>query len=323
MAYGFVGVGVLLLILGSEALLHGGIGLSKFLGLPHLLIGLVVVSTATSAPELAVALNAAKSHPEIAIGCIVGGTIANILLILGLGALARPLPSPPKIVFRDGGTMLVACLALIVIAIGGTITRRYGLILLGGFVAYLALTFATEWRRPYQHSATEARANCRDADRAPGVNFFILALGIAMVFVGARCLMDGGLVLAQMFHLPSAILGLTVVALATAIPELVITITAFTGRYTDAAVSHVLAANVFNLLVVLGLVAVIHPLAIAPLIAHADIYVMAGAALLLMPLMIMSWRLSRLNGFFLVLCYGGYGAFLAWRMGYLAIPHLL
>ncbi len=103
MAYGFVGVGVLLLLLGSEALLHGGIGLSQRLGLSPLLIGLVVVSAATSAPELAVALSAAKANPDIALGCVVGGTIVNILLILGLGALLRPLPSPPKVVFRDGG----------------------------------------------------------------------------------------------------------------------------------------------------------------------------------------------------------------------------
>ena len=116
MAYGFVGVGVLLLLLGSEALLHGGIGLSKWLGLPHLLIGLVVVSAATSAPELAVALEAAKNHPDLAIGCIAGGTIANILLVLGLGALVRPLPSPPKVVFRDGGVMLAASVAILVLS---------------------------------------------------------------------------------------------------------------------------------------------------------------------------------------------------------------
>jgi cation:H+ antiporter len=102
----------------------------------------------------------------------------------------------------------------------------------------------------------------------------------------------------------------------------VITLMAFTRRYTDAAVSHVIAANIFNLLVVLGLVGLIHPLAIAPMIAHADIYVMAGASALLMPLMITSWRLSRVNGLFLVICYGGYLAFLASRLGYLAVPHL-
>ena len=322
MAYGFVGVGVLLLLLGSEALLHGGIGLSKAFGLSPLLIGLVVVSAATSAPELAVALEAARAHPDIAIGCVVGGAIVNILLILGLGALLRPLPSPPRVVFRDGGTMLVAALAIVAIALEGTITRRLGAVLLGGFAAYLILNFATEWRRATHVSATEARAECRSGDRAPGLNLFLILLGAALVFVGARCLIDGGVALGEMFNLPQPIVGLTAVALATALPELVITFIA-TRRYTDAAVSHVIAANIFNLLVVLGLVGLIHPIVIAPLIAHADVYVMAGAAALLMPLMIMSWRLSRVNGLLLVVCYGGYLAFLASRLGYLVLPHLL
>jgi cation:H+ antiporter len=322
MAYGFVGVGVLLLLLGSEALLHGGIGLSKALGLSPLLIGLVVVSAATSAPELAVALEAAKAHPDIAVGCVVGSTIVNILLVLGLGALLRPLPSPPKVVFRDGGAMLIACLVILAVALEGVLTRQIGAVLLGGFVAYLVVNFITEWRRATHISSTEARAECRSGDRAPGVSLFLVLLGAAVVFVGARCLIDGGLRVGEIYNLPQPIVGLTMVALATALPELVITLTAFARRYTDAAISHVIAANIFNLLVVLGLVGVIHPLAISPMIAHADIYVMAGAAALLMPLMIMSWRLSRVNGLFLVLCFGGYVAFLASRLGYLVLPHI-
>jgi cation:H+ antiporter len=322
MAYGVFGIGVLLLLLGSEALLHGGIGLSKGVGLPPLIIGLLVVTAATSAPELAVALEAAKSHPDIAVGAIVGGNIVNLLLVLGLGALLRPLPSPPKIVFRDGGAMLVASVGVALLALQGIITRQAGPFLLGGFLAYLVVTFVTEWRRPAQSSATEARAHCRSGDRAPGLNLFLVVLGAALVFVGARCLIDGGLALGGIYNLPQAVVGLTVVALATALPELVITLMAFARRYTDAAVSHVIATSIFNLLVVLGLVAIIHPLPVARLIAHADVYVMAGAAALLMPLMIMSWRLSRLNGAFLVLCYMGYVAFLGWRLGYLVPPHL-
>jgi cation:H+ antiporter len=322
MAYGFVGIGVLLLLLGSEALLHGGIGLSKWLGLPHLLIGLVVVSAATSAPELAVALEAAKAHPDIAVGCVIGGTIVNILLVLGLGALIRPLPSPPKVVFRDGGVLLAASLAVLVIALEGAITSRTALILLGGFAAYLVLTFITEWRRPMHLSATEARAHCRDGDRSPGVNFVFVVAGAAMTFLGARCLIDGGLKVGEIYNLPQATVGLTVIALATALPELVITTTALARRYTDAAVSHIMASTVFNLLLVLGLVGLLHPLAISPPVALTDILVMVGAAALVMPLMIMSWRLSRLNGLFLMLCYAGYIAFIGARLGWLVIPHI-
>ncbi len=202
--------------------------------------------------------------------------------------------------------MLAASLALVFIAYEGRITRLSALILLGGFLAYLVVTFITEWRHVAQTSAMEARARCRSGDRAPGLNFFFIVVGAIILFVGARCLINGALAVGALYNLPQPVIGLTGVALATAVPELVITLMAFTRRYTDAAVSHVIAANIFNLLVVLGVVGLIHPLAIAPMIAHADIYVMAGAAALLMPLMIMSWGLSRLNGLFLLLCYGGY-----------------
>ncbi|MGH6870948.1 MAG: calcium/sodium antiporter [Rhizomicrobium sp.] len=317
MAYGFVGVGVLLLLLGSEALLHGGIGLSKQLGLPHLLIGLVVVSAATSAPELAVALEAARAHPDIAIGCVVGGVIANILLVVGLGALIRPLPTPPKVVFRDGGIMLAATLAVLALAHEGGIGGTTALFLLGGFAVYLVVTFATEWRRPAQSTATEARAHCRDGDRSMALNLVYAVLGAAMTFLGARCLIDGGVKVGELLNLPQATVGLTVVALATAVPELVITVTAFARRYHDAVASHVMAANIFNLLVVLGLVALLRPLPIAPPLAQTDLLVMAGSAAVLMPLMIMSWRLSRLNGLFLMLCYGAYAAWIASKFGFL------
>ncbi|HXM00563.1 MAG TPA: calcium/sodium antiporter [Rhizomicrobium sp.] len=321
MAYGFVGIGILLLLLGSEALLHGGIGLSKSLGFPPLLIGLVVVSAATSAPELSVALQAARTMPDIAIGDVVGSNIVNLFLILGLGALMRPLPSPPKVVFRDGGTMLLAGVALAVIAMIGVITRQLALFLLAGFVAYLVLSFVTEWHRPSQLSATEERAHCRTGSRAPGLNLFLVVFGVAALFFGARCLIDGGLAVADIYHLPPAMIALTLIALATSAPELVITLVALARRHSDIAVGHLIASNIFNLLVVLGLTALVQPLAISPVFAHADILVMVGASALLMPLMIASWRLSRANGTFLVLCYAGYGAFLAWRMGYLVLPH--
>ena len=323
MAYEFVGVGVLLLLLGSEALLHGGIGLSKSLGISPLLIGLVVVSAATSAPELSVALQSARTMPDIALGCIIGSNIVNLLLILGLGALMRPLPSPPKIVFRDGGTMLIASLALVAIGWGGMITREIGLVFLVGFAAYLALSFVTEWRRPSQLSATETRAHCRNGVRAPGLSVFLILAGVAALFFGARCLIDGGMAVGAIYHLPQALVGLSVVALATSIPELVITIVAFARRHTDIAVGHLIASNIFNLLVVLGLTALIQPLPVSPTFAHADLYVMAGAAALLMPLMILSWRVSRLNGAFLLLCYAAYVLFLASRMGFLVLPHSL
>lgn len=132
MAYGFVGVGVLLLLLGSEALLRGGIGLARNFGVAPLIIGLLIVTASTSAPELAVVLQAARATPDIAIGDVVGSNLFSMLLILGFGALMRPLSSPPKVVFRDAGALLASAAALAVIAMTGTISRKFGLFLLAG-----------------------------------------------------------------------------------------------------------------------------------------------------------------------------------------------
>jgi cation:H+ antiporter len=322
MVYGFLGIGFALLILGSETALRGSIGMSRAMGLSPLLIGLLVISIGSSAPELFVSLQAVQHHsPDIAIGNIVGSNIVNILLILGLGALIRPMPSPPKVVFRDGGTMVAASLALVCIAIGGTITRQIGLMLLAGFVAYLVLAFATDWRRPAHNSVAECRAQTHTSQTSAGVGLFLVLFGMVCLFFGAHFIVDGAVAMARTYQVPEAAIGLTVVALGTSLPELAITFIAAARGRSDIAVGQLIGANVFNILFVLGLTAALHPLVIAPMIANVDVLVMAGVAVLLIPLLATSWRLTRARGFLLILCYVGYSVFLASRLGY-HLPHM-
>jgi cation:H+ antiporter len=322
MVYGFLGIGFVLLILGSETALHGSIGVSRAMGLSPLLLGLLVISTASSAPELFVSLQAVHHNtPDIAIGNIVGSNIVNIFLIMGLGALIRPMPSPPKVVFRDGGTLVAASLVLLLIAQGGTITHRFGLMLLAGFAAYLVLAFATDWRRPSHNSVAECRAHSHTGHVSGSVGFFLLLFGLLCLYFGAHFIIDGAVAMAEAYRVPQATIGLTVVALGTSLPELVITFLAAARGRSDIAVGQLIGANIFNILFVLGLTAVIHPLVITPMIANVDALVMAGAAVLLIPLLASSWRLTRARGFLLVLCYVGYGVFLASRLGY-HLPHM-
>ncbi len=322
MAYAFVAVGVLLLFFGSELLLRGGIGLFKATGLSPLLIGLLVVSAATSAPELSVVLQSvATKTPELGVADVLGSNIINLLLVLGLGALVRPLPSPPKIAFRDGGALLLASIALAGIVALFSFTRHVGFALLGGFAIYLIVSFVTDWRRSAQLSVSEARAQCRDYNNSPGLNLFLLALGVVSLFFGARCLVDGALVVAPLLHMSNAMTGLTIVAAATALPEMVVVFGMSLRGWDNITVGHLLASSVFNILAVLGIAAAIHPFALPHDFARADVYVLIGVAVLLLPLMITSWRLTRWNGAVLVLCYVAYGAFLAWRLGYMALPH--
>lgn len=320
--YLIVGAGLLLLIAGSETVLRGGVGLAGALRMSPLLIGLLVVSAGTSAPELVVSLNAAvKGAPDIAVGNVVGSNIVNVLLILGFGALIRPLPAPPKVVWRDGLAMFLASLALVAVAQLGYISTHTGWLLMGAFALYIVIAFVTDWRRTAGDSIAAARASeLMQSGPNLGVSLFLLVFGLAALYVGARFVVNGGIVLARDFHIPEAVIGLTVIAIGTSLPELVTTIVASARGQSSLAIGNLIGSCIFNILLVLGATASIHPIAIAPELAKVDVCVMAASALLLIPLMATGWRVTRPQGFLLVLLYIGYLAFLAWREGLLILP---
>ena len=161
MAYGFVGFGLLLLIIGSESVVRGGVGLSRTLGLSPLLIGLLIVSAGTSTPELVVSLQGAfHGAPDLALGNVVGSNIVNILLILGLGALMQPILASPKIVLRDGTALMAASAALFLCVQSGRITQRDGWMFLAGLAVYVVIAFVTDWRRPSPHVRRGSACPC-------------------------------------------------------------------------------------------------------------------------------------------------------------------
>lgn len=315
MALVFVIVGVVLLFLGSEGLLRGGIGISKVIGLSPILVGLFVVALATGAPELSIALQSVSRAPDVAVVTVIGSNIVNLLLIMGLGALFTQLPTPPKIVFRDGSAVILACAAMAFVVMNGKLTQIEGFVLLGGFVVYAIVAIVTDWHRPAQDS--EARAQCRGASDAPGTNLFVIFLGLVGIMLGARCLIDGALTMAAHYHINNTMMGLTVFAGAAALPELFLMIVMARRGWSFITAGHLLTASVFNILVVIGLIAAIHPFAISAAAQSPDVYVMLAAAVLIFPLMIHAWRLSRPNGLLLLVLYIAYGAYLAERMGYL------
>lgn len=324
MAYAFVGFGLILLIVGSESVLRGGVGLSRIVGLSPLLIGLLLVSAGTSAPELAVSLQAAvRGAPDLALGNIIGSNIVNILLILGLGAVLRPIPVSPKTVLRDGGTLAVASIALFVLVELGTLSHWSGWILLAGFAAYATICFFSDWRRPSPNAGAEMRVNARgDRELAPAMSTILLLFGLACLYFGGGYVVDGGLAIARIYHVPQAVIGLTVVAIGSSLPELATTIAASIRGHTSIAAGSLIGSSIFNILFVLGLTAVVHPLAVSRQMAGADIYVMTGTAVLL-PLMLASrWRLTRAQGVFLVLAYLVYLGFVVWRQGLLPVAVL-
>ncbi|HUB85748.1 MAG TPA: hypothetical protein VL971_08645 [Rhizomicrobium sp.] len=321
MALVFVAVGVVLLFLGSEGLLRGGIGFSKLVGLSPILIGLLTVSLATGAPELSIALQAVSRAPDVAVATVIGSNIINLLLVMGLGALFTQLPTPPKIVFRDGSAVILSCAMLAFVVADGKLTQIEGFVLLGGFVVYGIVAIVTDWNRAAQDS--EARAQCRGASDSLATNLFVVFLGLVGCVLGGRCLIDGALTLAAHYHISGTMTGLTVIAGATALPELFLMMVMARRGWSFITAGHLLTASIFNILVVIGLVAATHPFAISAAAQSPDVYVMLAAAVLIFPLMIHAWRLSRPNGLLLIVLYVAYGVFLANRLGYLPthLPH--
>lgn len=317
MAYAFVGFGLILLIIGSESVLRGGVGLSRIVGLSPLLIGLLIVSAGTSAPEMVVSLQAAvRGAPDLALGNIVGSNIVNILLILGIGAVLRPIPVSPKTVLRDGGALVAASIALFVLFERGAISHRNGWMLLAGFAAYAVISFFTEWRRPLPDGGAEVRAGGREL--SPAMSTILLLFGLACLYFGGGYVVDGGLAIARFYHVPQAVIGLTVVAIGSSLPELATTIVASLRGHSSIAAGNLIGSNVFNILFVLGLTVLVRPLTVSREMAGADIYVMTAVAVLLPVMLASRWRLTRAQGAFLVLSYLVYLGFVAWRQGLLS-----
>lgn len=325
MPYWFLGAGLALLVVGSEAAVRGGVALSRALGWSPLLIGLFVISLATSAPELAVALHATLSGaPDIAVGNVVGSNILNLLLILGIAALIRPMPSSPKVVVRDGGAMLASSVALALMAWGHVISRLEGGLLLLALAAYYATIFFSDWRRPAEHSIPCSRAIERlgGETTSGSAGFYILVIGIVCLVLGAHFTVGGAIRVANELHLTQAVVGLTIVAFGSSLPELLLTASAAARGETDLAIGHLIGSNTLNILGVLGFTAVISPVGIAPMFAAVDVLVMVAASVILLPMLATNWRLSRPQGALLLVSYAGYLVFLAWRQGLLT-PHML
>lgn len=316
-AYWWFGAGLALLALGGEGVIRGGVTLKRALGFSPVIVGLFAISVGTASPTLAVAVQAAAlGIPDIAIGTVIGATLINLLLILGLGALIQPMPSAPKVVLRDGGAMLAASAALVALALHGQIGRREGVVLLGAFVIYAIVVIVSDWRRRAEHSVACAEAENRGLGRTPsaGGGLFAAVIGAICLLIGAHFTVGGALALASAWHMAPSTLATTVVAAGVSLPVLVLTAVAALRGHTQIAIGHLLSASVFNVLGVLGIAALVRPLTVAPSFATIDAFAVLGAVVLLLPLLSANWLLSRPKGAALMLAYVGYVGFLAWRL---------
>lgn len=306
-------LGLVILVLAGDALVRGAVNLSLRLGIPALVVGLTVVAFGTSAPELLVSVQAVlKNAPGIALGNVVGSNTANILLVLGIPAIISTIRAGDCEVTRSYVMMLVASALFIVLSFLGPITWWHALILLAG----LAVMLGDNFRHARAHRAAVANGDSA-AEEVEGADpgmpgwkiAMFLVIGLAGLPLGADLLVDSAVEIASALGVSDAVIGLTLVAVGTSLPELATTVVAALRRQADVALGNVIGSNMFNLLGIIGVAGLVGPLAVPPGLLQVDLWVMLAASLAILPVVVLRWNISRAGG---VLLTGAYLAYVVW-----------
>ena len=295
-----IAAGLVLLFGGGEALVRGAVGLSRRMGISELAIGLTVVGFGTSMPELLVSADAALGgKPGIALGNVIGSNTANILLILGLSALIAPVTGWSGAIRRDVTVMVAAAVLALALGFGGSIGRWHGAIMLVALGAYLFWTFRQSQAEPAAHE------HVAESHSPLWLGAFLVG-GLAALFAGAHFLVEGATSVARNLGVPEAIIGLTIVAVGTSLPELAASAMAAYRKHPEIAVGNILGSNIFNILAILGVTAMIYPIPVDPRFARLDMPAAMAAALAMLALAALAGRVSRLGGAALIAGYAGY-----------------
>ncbi|MEQ8696674.1 MAG: calcium/sodium antiporter [Bauldia litoralis] len=268
--------GLLLLFFGGEALVRGSVGLARRLGVRPLVIGLTVVAAGTSAPEMVVSLIAGlEGQPGIAVGNVVGSNVANLLLVLGAAALVYPLRNSRATAFRDGSILIGASIVFALLALSGTIERWHGVIMVSLIVLYLIGCYHVDKRS--ETARRELEEEVQELEKAAKSDWIIatlLVLGGAGIGFGSDQLVDGAVTVASAAGVSPTVIGVTLVALGTSLPELAASIAAARQRHVDLAVGNVIGSCIFNLFAIMGTVSIVVPIEVPAEIVNFDLWVM-------------------------------------------------
>ncbi len=303
-------LGLVVLYFGAEVTLNGAVGIATRLGISPLVIGLTLVAYGTSCPELALDISAAlKGTTDLAFGDLVGSNIANVGLILGVAAMFRPLNVHMRLLRAELPIAIACSIAVLGLAADGLISRQDGLFLLAGFVLFTGYTIraARKESRAVQREIAATAAAPPPAGRSLGM----MVLGLVALVVGAQLMVWAAILLARRMQVSELVIGITIVALGTSLPELATSIVAARRNESDIVVGNVIGSNIFNLLLVLALVAVICPVPVASRSLTVDLPVMIAFVAVLVPIMLKGRVVSQREGLLLVV---GMIGFLLWQV---------
>lgn len=262
--------GLILLFFGGEGLVRGSVALADRFGISKIVVGMIIVGFGTSAPELLVSVQAALAgSPDISIGNVVGSNIANVLLIIGVAALIAPIANGDPSIRRDAVIMLVVSFGLLPFLISGMIGFGTGLLFLAILAAYLGATYWLEHNRRKSVFIEEAE-ELKDITLSPVLSTIAVVGGLALLVIGARMMVDGATGIARTMGISEAVIGLTIVAVGTSLPELASAIVASVRRHSDVVLANIIGSNIFNILCILGVTAVISPIPASPQFGQFD-----------------------------------------------------
>ncbi|SIT82888.1 calcium/sodium antiporter [Pontibaca methylaminivorans] len=300
------------LIFGGELLVRGAVALAQRFNVPPLIIGLTLVGFGTSLPELVTSIEAALAgSPGIAVGNVVGSNIVNILLILGLAALISPLAVPRAGFLRDGVTLSLATVLCLVVVLVGVLERWSGGVLLAVLATYLGIMLWRELHRPA--GAGEGLTDDLPSPVQGGWVNAALALvaGLVLTILGAKYMVAAAISIAAAAGMSETLIGLTIVALGTSMPELVTSVIAARKGHSAVALGNIIGSNIFNMLGILGVTALVKPLRVPDEIISLDIWVMIAATAALLLFARTGWRIERREGAALM---AGYAAYIGWLL---------
>ncbi|MDE2662763.1 MAG: calcium/sodium antiporter [Gemmatimonadota bacterium] len=313
------------LTLGADWLVRGAAGLAQRFGVSPLVVGLTVVAFGTSAPELVVsALASLEGQPDVAVGNIMGSTAANVGLIVGIGALIRPIEVHRRVIVRETPLVIIVLSLVMVLSLNDAVGRLDGLLLVSGWALYLF--FLLKWERVGVFGTPE-RAPGPDAPApgtgtgpaetdiaAPGAWWSLVRIGLGLpcLTYGARWLLEGAEGIARSLAVPEAVIAATLIAVGTSLPELASTLVAAFRRMGDIAIGNVIGSNVFNLGLVLGTAALVRPLVLDPTIVVGYVLPALAFSVILIPLALHRGTVQRTEGGLLLLLYLAYIVMVWW-----------
>lgn len=298
----FLVLGLIALFLGAEGLIRGSSNLAIKIGITPLVVGLTVVAFGTGTPELVVSLKAALiGNSSISLGNVVGSNIANVALIVGLSAIIRPLNVHAEVIKREIPIMIGVSILLLILLLDGELDFIEGLLFIIGIICYAVVNIIMARKEKHKVVENEFKEGLKSNMNIP-VSILMILTGLGLLILGANYFLNSAISIAKAIGVSDAIIGLTVVAFGTSLPELITAGVASYKKESDIAIGNVVGSNIFNILGILGITALIIPIKAGDL-NYIDLGVMLFTAFLLLPLSKTGFKISRLEGIFLFLGY--------------------